>query len=58
MIQIVAVSIIDKGCSDFLNVTLFADDSTFTCKFQNTSPEQIASIIENNLSLINAWNQN
>ena len=42
-------------CSDFFNFTLFADDSTLTCKFQNTSPEQITSLIENNLSLINTW---
>ena len=42
-------------CSNFFSFTLFADDSTLTCKFKNTPPQQISTIISNQLIDIQNW---
>ena len=36
-------------CSNFLSFTLFADDSTLTCKIKNTSPDENSNILSTTL---------
>ena len=44
------------NCSEFFKFTLFADDSTLTCKFKkNTSPVNIVSQLEAKLLSIGSW---
>ena len=43
------------NCSDFFKFTLFADDSTLTCHFNNFDPPSIISKLEHELSKINNW---
>ena len=43
------------NCSDFFKFTLFADDSTLTCKFNNASNDNISDILTTELININNW---
>ena len=43
------------NCSDFFKFTLFADDSTLTCKFNNASNDDISDILTAELININNW---
>ena len=42
-------------CSTFFKFTIFADDSTLSCKFNNTPADEINSILTTQLILINNW---
>ena len=42
-------------CSNFFKITLFADDSTSTCTFNNMTVENITSSINQNLETVNHW---
>ena len=42
-------------CSDFFKFTLFADDSTLTCSFNNMTVESITNSINQNLETVNHW---
>ena len=43
------------SCSQFFNFTLFADDSTLTCSFDNHDGEFIARTVETELTPITTW---
>ena len=43
------------NCSNFFKFTLFADDSTLSCKFKNVSAENISLQLEAELCVINDW---
>ena len=43
------------NCSQFFKFNLFADDSTLTCKFKNTSPVNIALRLEVEMNTVNDW---
>ena len=46
-------------CNTFFNFTLFADDSTLSCVFENDNPEVMANVTENQLIPVANWlNQN
>ena len=42
-------------CSNFFKFNLFADDSTLSCSFKDSSPENIHYILSNEIELINSW---
>ena len=43
------------NCSDFLKFTLFADDSTLTCRFDHNNLISMKNEIENNLLPVSKW---
>ena len=43
------------NCSRFFKFTLFADDSTLTCKFNNVTAENMALQLEDELHVIHSW---
>ena len=43
------------SCSNFFKFTLFADDSTLSCKFNNTSADSMCLQLEAELCIINDW---
>ena len=42
-------------CTNLFKFTLFADDSTLSCNFNNTPRDLIFNSIENELSKVNSW---
>ena len=43
------------NCSNFFKFTLFADDSTLTCRFENDATTSIPTILSNELSNVFKW---
>ena len=43
------------NCSNFFKFTLFADDSTLTCHFDNFHPPSILTKLEQELTKVNNW---
>ena len=46
------------SCNPFFRFTLYADDSTLTCKFPNSNPDIIKNTLSVELNKVNKWLEN